>query len=99
MGRRDNSKAQRQIACMGCAARDIEKKFGHTLGDTATLHGLALGEVYGTAKVFEGLCPTHRNTYRLTRDAIDKQADAESNTKHAFDEAIAKAAAEGRMKS
>ena len=96
MGRRDNSKAQRQIACMGCAARDIEKKFGHTLGDTATLHGLALGEVYGTTKVFEGLCPTHRNTYRLIRDAIDNEANADKNKADAIDLAIANAAAEGR---
>jgi hypothetical protein len=99
MGRRDRSRAQRVLGCMGCAAAEIEKKHGRMRADTAVCQGLALAECYDVQRVFEGLCPTHRNTYRLMRDAIDNQADADKQAKEAVDLAIARAAAEGRGQS
>jgi hypothetical protein len=99
MSRRDRSRAHRVLGCMGCAAAEIEKKHGRMRADTGVCQGLALAECYDVTRVFEGLCPTHRNTYRLMRDAIDNQADADKNQREAVDLAIAKAAAEGKAAS
>ncbi len=96
---RRNSRAQRQIACMPCQAVEIEKRHGKIRADTGFIQGMAHAEVYEVQRLFEGLCPTHRNTYRLMRDAIDKQADAETTNAQALDLAIAKAAEEGRRGS
>jgi hypothetical protein len=96
MGRRDRSKAQRQLPCMACIAAETARQ-QPVRADTATLIGLANAEVHGETRSFESLCPTHRNTYRLIRDAIDGEADLEKKQADAIDLAIASAAAEGRQ--
>lgn len=92
---RDRSKAQRQLPCMACVAAETSK-IQPVRADTATCIGLANGEVHGVDKSFQSLCPTHRNTYRLIRDAIDGEANLEKKQADALDLAIANAAAEGR---
>jgi hypothetical protein len=74
----------------------VQRKHGGR-ADTIALFGLASAEVHDVQRVFEGLCPTHRNTYRLIRDAIDGEADLEKKEADAVDIAIANAAAAGRQ--
>jgi len=93
---RDRSKAARNLPCMACSAAETQKRYGGR-ADTISLFGLASAEVHDVKKVFEGLCPTHRNTYRLIRDAIDNEAGKEKKEADAVDIAIANAAAEGRQ--
>ena len=92
---RDRSKAQRQLPCMACSAAETAKKHGGR-ADTICLFGLANAEVHDVKRVFEGLCPTHRNTYRLIRDAIDNEAERDKTEIEALNLAIANAAAAGR---
>ena len=95
MGSNRNSRAHRNMPCMGCMAATAAEKASRA--DTSALFGLAQAEIHGVQRVFEGLCPTHRNTYRLIRDAIDKHANAQKNASDAVEMAVANMAAEKRQ--
>jgi hypothetical protein len=70
---RDRSKSHRPLNCLACFAAEIEKRHGRVRADTAIIQGAAFCEIYDQDAVFQSFCPTHRNTYRLVREELDKQ--------------------------